>query len=151
MFLHEKKARVRYTQNTIDAWHLVLLFSVRSIWSNFRLFKIDFWLFHFTSWVIYTNSLPMQTKQKHNSDQVNNVTFLCCNWLKFSLNIPIWLTQFRFQTRYLHTGLGYISFAQNQDLKLFSSKTMLAYCHGKKLLARQFILAWELSHQPHVP
>jgi len=37
------------------------------------------------------------------------VLFSCLNWLKFALNIPIWLTQSRHQTCYLHTGLGYTS------------------------------------------
>ena len=39
LFLHEKHARVRYTLNTIDAWHLALLFLSDRIELNFVMYQ----------------------------------------------------------------------------------------------------------------
>jgi len=50
-----------------------------------------------------------QCKQNQSMTQIKLIMTLlwCWNWLKFNLNIPIQLTQFRHQTYYFHTGLMY--------------------------------------------
>jgi len=52
-----------------------------------------------------------QCKQNQSTTQIRSMMapLSCWNWLKFALNIPIQLTQFRHQTCYLHTVLGYTS------------------------------------------